>query len=112
MKVIQYASMPPATAVNSADSALLFAILIGLPVLRLKGHYFAIATLGLSAAVAAIISNLDIAGANNGLILPLARADTMFYELALALLVSCTLSRTPVWKPTSSGRLLRLQRGP
>ena len=69
----------------------LCALLLGLPVLRLRGHYFAIATLGLSLAVAAIVSNLEIAGANIGLILPLTRADGMFFELALALLVACVL---------------------
>ena len=67
--------------------AVLCAFLLGLPVLRLRGHYFAIATLGVSGAMAAIISNIDIAGANIGLILPLLRADNMFYELSLALLV-------------------------
>ena len=70
---------------------MLCALLFGLPVLRLRGHYFAIATLGLSVAVAAVISNLDIAGANVGLILPLLRADGMFYELSLGLLVACVL---------------------
>ena len=69
----------------------LCALLVGLPVLRLRGHYFAIATLGLSLAAAAIVSNLEIAGANIGLILPLTRADGMFFELALALLVACVL---------------------
>ena len=48
-----------------------------------------------AAAMAAIISNLDIAGANTGLVLPLTRADNMFYELALALLVACVL--TVLW---------------
>jgi branched-chain amino acid transport system permease protein len=72
--------------------AVLCALLIGLPVLRLRGHYFAIATLGVSGAMQAIISNLDIAGANIGLILPLTRADNLFYELALALLVVCVLT--------------------
>src|SRR5262249_50058557 len=61
------------------------AVVIGLPFLRLRGHYFAIATLGLSATLAAIIANLDIAGRNIGLILPLTRADAAFYEEALAL---------------------------
>jgi branched-chain amino acid transport system permease protein len=75
--------------------AVLCALLVGLPILRLRGPYFAIATLGLSAAMAALISNLDIAGANIGLVLPLVRADTMFYELALGLLLACTL--TVVW---------------
>jgi branched-chain amino acid transport system permease protein len=78
-----------------AATGMLCALLIGIPILRLRGHYFAIATLGLSAAMAAVIANLDIAGRNIGLILPLVRADTMFYELALALLAAATL--TVLW---------------
>ena len=75
---------PSASASHSARLlAMLCALLIGFPVLRLQGHYFAIATLGVSAAMQAIIANLDIAGANIGLVLPLTRADNMFYELAL-----------------------------
>jgi branched-chain amino acid transport system permease protein len=70
--------------------ATLCAVLLGLPILRLRGHYFAIATLGLSAAMGAIFSNLEIAGSNVGLILPLTRNDAMFYEAALALLVATT----------------------
>ncbi len=68
------------------------AILIGLPILRLRGHYFAIATLGLSATLAALIANLDIAGRAVGLILPLTHNDALFYWDALALLVACTLT--------------------
>ncbi|MEX6508480.1 branched-chain amino acid ABC transporter permease [Jiella sp. M17.18] len=75
--------------------AVLCALVIGLPILRLRGPYFAIATLGLSAAMGAIVSNIPIAGSNIGLVLPLIRADTMFYELSLALLVACTL--TVLW---------------
>ncbi len=78
-----------------AAVAVAFALLLGLPVLRLRGHYFAITTLALSEAVAAIISNLDIAGRNTGLILPLIRGDTMFYELSLGLMVLATL--TVLW---------------
>jgi branched-chain amino acid transport system permease protein len=72
-----------------------FALIIGLPVLRLKGHYFAITTLALSQAVAAVIANLDIAGRATGLILPLIRGDTMFFELSLGLLAVATL--TTLW---------------
>jgi len=71
------------------------ALVIGVPILRLRGPYFAIATLGLSAAMGALIANIDIAGSNIGLILPLVRADPMFYWLALVLLLACTL--TVVW---------------
>ena len=72
--------------------AVAFAGLLGWPILRLRGPYFAIVTLGLSAAMAALIANLDIAGRNVGLILPLSHSDTMFYELSLALLVAATLT--------------------
>ena len=75
-----------------AALAMLCALLVGLPVLRLQGHYFAIATLGVSAAMQAIVANLSITGANTGLVLPLTRADGMFYELSLALLVACVLT--------------------
>jgi branched-chain amino acid transport system permease protein len=76
--------------VFGAVLAMLCAFLVGLPILRLRGHYFAIAMLGISAATQAIIANLPIAGANSGLVLPLTRADNIFYELALALMVACT----------------------
>ncbi|HEV3087648.1 MAG TPA: branched-chain amino acid ABC transporter permease [Candidatus Elarobacter sp.] len=48
----------------------LFAVLVGLPVLRLKGHYFAIATLGIGLALSDIVANLDVLGASSGLRLP------------------------------------------
>jgi branched-chain amino acid transport system permease protein len=73
-----------------AAGGLVFALLLGWPILRLRGPYFAIVTLGLSATMAAVISNLDIAGRNNGLVLPLTRNDALFYESALALLVAAT----------------------
>jgi branched-chain amino acid transport system permease protein len=72
--------------------AVLFAFLLGLPVLRLRGHYFAIATLGLAEVMTAIVSNLEIAGRNVGLILPLLKGDTVFFELSLALLVVTTIT--------------------
>ena len=72
--------------------AVVFAVLLGLPVLRLRGHYFAIATLALAQVMAAVVANLDITGRNIGLVLPLARGDAMFYELALGLLVVATLT--------------------
>src|SRR5438270_13050380 len=67
-----------------------FALLFGIPILRLRGPYFAIATLGLAAVMSAIIATIDLAGKNIGLILPLFRGDKMFYELSLILLVAAT----------------------
>jgi branched-chain amino acid transport system permease protein len=76
--------------VVGAVLAVVCALLLGIPILRLRGPYFAIATLGLSAAMGAVFANLQIANANIGLILPLTRADPMFYELSLGLLVAST----------------------
>ncbi|CAM5285354.1 branched-chain amino acid transport system permease protein [Aquamicrobium terrae] len=70
--------------------AVAFAFLLGLPVLRLKGHYFAIATLALAQIMAAIVSNLSIAGQNIGLVLPPLNDDRLFYVLSLILLVAAT----------------------
>lgn len=47
-------------------------IVLGPPLLRLRGHYFAIATLGLNEAIKAIINNLTaVTGGGTGLSLPL-----------------------------------------
>ena len=72
--------------------AVIFALCLGLPVLRLKGHYFAIATLALAQIMAAIVSNIKIAGENIGLVLPPLNNDPLFYELSLVLLVLATLT--------------------
>ena len=72
--------------------AVVFAVLLGLPVLRLKGHYFAIATLALSQVMMAIVSNVSLAGQNIGLVLPPLNNDPLFYELSLGLLVIATLT--------------------
>lgn len=79
--------------------AIIFALLLGIPVLRLKGHYFAIATLALAQVMAAIISNIEIAGQNIGLVLPPLNNDPLFYELSLGLLVLSTLT---IWWITRS----------
>ena len=50
--------------------AALFALLMGLPILRLKGHYFAIATLGVAEAIKALVQNLNITEGNSGIYLP------------------------------------------
>ncbi len=51
-----------AMVVNAA-----FAAIVGLPVLRLRGHYFGIATLGIGLAVSDIVENLDVLGGSSGI---------------------------------------------
>ncbi|AZG09738.1 branched-chain amino acid ABC transporter permease [Pigmentiphaga sp. H8] len=72
--------------------AVAFALLLGMPVLRLRGHYFAIATLALAQVMTAIVSNIELAGQNIGLVLPPLNNDPLFYELSLGLLVLATLT--------------------
>ncbi|CAM5379705.1 branched-chain amino acid ABC transporter permease [Eoetvoesiella caeni] len=71
--------------------AVVFAVVLGLPVLRLRGHYFAIATLALAQVMIAIVSNIGLAGRNIGLVLPPLNNDPLFYELSLGLLALTTL---------------------
>ena len=72
--------------------AVAFALLLGLPVLRLRGHYFAIATLALAQVMTAIVSNVGLAGQNIGLVLPPLNNEPLFYELSLGLLALATLT--------------------
>lgn len=70
----------PAAAVIPA----VFAILIGLPLLRLKGHYFAVASLGVAVAVGELINNTDQLGGSTGLFLPIIADDIVFFYLMVA----------------------------
>jgi branched-chain amino acid transport system permease protein len=84
-----------------------FGALIGLPLLRLKGHYFAIATLGVAEGMREVVTNLpDLTGGGAGITLPTVgdQATTAylgndgFYLLflaiaALSVLVSGLISR-------------------
>ncbi|HYF96165.1 MAG TPA: branched-chain amino acid ABC transporter permease [Symbiobacteriaceae bacterium] len=75
----------------------LYAVLVGLPVLRLRGHYFAMATLGVSLGTREMITNLsEWTGGGKGFILPLMSAppkvqSTFFYFAMLALAIAATL---------------------
>ena len=66
----------------------LVAALIGLPVLRLKGHYFAIATLGVAEAFRQIADTWDgVTQGSSGIDLPVRTEGEFFYYSALALVV-------------------------
>jgi len=70
---------------------IIVAILIGMPLLRLKGHYFALASLGAAEAVRQIMDNLtDLCGGAMGLTLPQmagkpAQVNLSFYYLIFIL---------------------------
>lgn len=79
-------------------------LIVGPPVLRLRGHYFAIATLGLNETMKAVVVNLtDLTGGGMGISLPIPRETVevsgrhfywMFLSLAFAGIVISALMRT------------------
>ena len=72
---------------------MIVAFLIGMPLLRLKGHYFALASLGAAEAVRQIMDNLtDLCGGAMGLTLPQmagkpGQVNLSFYYLIFVLLL-------------------------
>lgn len=71
--------------------AMLFGAVVGLPILRLKGHYFAIATLGVAETMREVVYNLEIAGAGTGLVMPISRSSLTFFYVMLGILASVTM---------------------
>ena len=53
-----------------------FAVLIGIPMLRLSGHYFAIATLLIGISFQVVFQRLDLVGAASGLWVPMTPEDS------------------------------------
>jgi branched-chain amino acid transport system permease protein len=78
----------PALAAGALLSAAV-AILLGLPILRLKGHYFAIATLGVAEALEQVADNWDsVTEGSTGIDLPIRSDGEFFYYAALAFVVA------------------------
>ena len=75
----------------------LFAVLLGFPILRLKGHYFAIGTLGLSEATRELVTNLDkITKGSEGISLPIIAGNVnviyaVFYFTMFGIMISVVL---------------------
>ena len=84
--------LPLAVALGAAGIVpMVFAAVIGLPILRLKGHYFAIATLGVAETMREVVYNVEITGAGTGLVMPITRTPSLFFYLMLGILVAVTL---------------------
>lgn len=70
-------------------------LFIGHPILKMKGHYFAVATMGISEAVKQITTNLEITGGGSGLSLPQLSAGNInavynffYYSMLIMLLIT------------------------
>ncbi len=83
--------------------AAFFAFLVGFPLLRLRGPYFTIATIGVNGAMLEIVNNLEFTGGGEGITLPLIQMSPeatyaffyylMFSVLLITLIVTYWLSK-------------------
>ncbi|MDI6762305.1 MAG: branched-chain amino acid ABC transporter permease [Thermodesulfobacteriota bacterium] len=76
--------------------ASLFSAIVGLPILRLKGQYFIMATMALMELLRAITNNIPITGGGQGITLPIfpggaAAANFFFYYFMFGLMVFAIL---------------------
>ena len=69
--------------------AAVFAVILGFPILRLKGHYFGIATLGIALAIEEIIENIDWLGSGSGFTI---RQVDAFWTYYVAMWCVCAAS--------------------
>jgi len=72
----------------------LFAIAFGVTILRLKGHYFGIATLGIALAVQEIVANVDVLGGGTGVTL---RQGSWYSQYYYAMWLICAGSLFVTW---------------
>src|SRR5690606_17363535 len=86
----------PALALGIAAGAaasIVLAVVIGAGILGLRGHYFAIGTLGLGIAAAEIAATWDFIGAGSGMVTPIYPGDIQdrtlfFYALCFAIAIA------------------------
>jgi branched-chain amino acid transport system permease protein len=81
--------------------AVLFAVILGYPILRLRGHYFGIATLGIALATQEIIANIDWLGGGSGFTVRQIDAFWLYYVAmwcvcAGSLLVTFLIARSKI----------------
>ena len=110
---------PPFAALATATLAVaLIAWLVGKPVLRLKGHYLAMATLGLGIIVSVVLATEDgITGGPDGMAVPpltigpwvLTGEKTWYWIVAVALVATVWLAQNLIGSPR--GRAWRALHG-
>ena len=92
---------PIIALIAAAGTAMLASFLIGLPTFRLRGPYFAIATIGVTEAVRVVMSNLEFTGGASGYRInesepfrPLEHYYTALGVLALSVAVSAVIAKS------------------
>ena len=88
----------PGQGVLGMAAATGIGVLIGYPCFRLKGHYFAMATLVIGEVVSTLFMNWQWAGGAIGVYIPI-RDDTWKYYQFGTTSSHTTMSRSPSWSP-------------
>jgi branched-chain amino acid transport system permease protein len=86
----------PATIILGGLVATVFAIATGFPLLRLKGHYFAIATLAINLGMREVATNLEWTGGGKGIWLQLPDIGPKQFALLIYYLMAGLLAVTIV----------------
>ena len=73
----------PLAALAGMALAALIATSVGLPILRLRGHYFAIATIGVMEGVRELVVNMDFVGGGSGFNVPLIRLPPAQFSMLI-----------------------------
>jgi branched-chain amino acid transport system permease protein len=89
----------PLAIVCAMIIAVIFAIALGTPILRLRGHYFAIATLGIALATEEIVANIDWLGAGSGQAIRPLESFSSYY---IAMWIVCAASMLATYLITRS----------
>jgi branched-chain amino acid transport system permease protein len=99
---MQFGVNPWVGLLVGAVVAVLLSQAIGYPCFRLRGHYFAIATIAIGEIIHTVAINWEFIGGARGLTLPIRRDSLLafqfhgtkfiYYYIALALMVACFLS--------------------
>lgn len=82
----------PAALAFAALVGALYAFAFGVPLLRLRGHYFAIATLGMGIGTEQLVAQIKALGGGSGMTLPINNDPHFFYVASLALLIAAVLA--------------------
>jgi branched-chain amino acid transport system permease protein len=114
---VKYGLTPWAGLLVGMLISALAAIAIGVPTLRLRGHYFAIATLLIGSGVQIVFQRWEWVGAASGLYVPIERASPWFYlqfhhskvPYYYLVLAAAALGYLLVWKLRRSRFGFRLQ---
>jgi branched-chain amino acid transport system permease protein len=95
--------------------AAIFAALTGLPLLRLRGHYFAIATLGINLGMRETVTNLDWTGGGKGIWLQIPDMDPHTFSLyvfyMMSVMLAITIAGVTVLLRSRAGYAMRAIRG-